>query len=982
MLGPVAMAGYKGVANTPNSSSKNAYENLRAQSDKSAGNFSGGSAMNSLDKAAADAAQIGSGAGGLGAGGDSEKTTKPSGSTTKYDHNRSGETLAEAAAKARQAKALEWEFFKKYEIPKQLINAVVGAIGTELGKLTSSLVGGVLNPRGAGAPANWCWTRGPSGACYPSSKVSDCGSKDQADLDCKCVWTGPQNGTPPAGAGCAGGTTDPGNDTTNPGNNTPGGNTPQHNVAPATTWPTPAASTFDKQLELLRADISAVEGQGDKPKDFVKGASDVAKKLADLTSLGTRGYEFPFIVGNTKLRADAFQRDRGEFSRKVSATNAAIAQLKTRNSALVRRLEAALKDPAVLKAIGQRKGSVLTQNKIATAEIVTTTTTPEAATIQASIETLKQAAAGDLASATGLEPQGKFLERGASFYDKQAGYVGTAAVGLREKSVVLSEKSQGIGAKLDGYITELEAPGNVPSPETLTQIGEAFKNLTGLPIKVGETDTIPQKQGETSLLKDLLVMRGADEDSYYKSAKVDDSRFTGDDGEKKTWAAISPKNQAAVAKYDAPLESQDLPDEMKVSPVLNMRVADELTDDLKFLSTTAENLDKDVAAVKQRTDKNQADVDKLLGTGTAVTPDPVVTDPVVTDPVVTDPVVTPVVDPQLAKIKSEGNALISAYTGANYKQYPDWPSSFSKTKYAAQYRKHRAAASQIRSLRTRVKAKAQELENAKTPEEARRIVDEIKALTNQIDRKIRVCANAIAEVRRLQKAENQAANDANAVRKQAWEALPKSELHNIRLFKGPIWIPAYNDKGEAITERYCDGTVKVNMIMPNECKPGAWSYSQTARYGSLPGITHNGNGVWRQAQIKIRVPDFNLAYASGIVQARPHRANPYLKEDALDPDNIEPFEISSIKEEQYDMEVHIDCQYSKQSRKWIVSEATLRKGKAQSSDALGGNFSAGWDLGVKLTGQVNYNHVWSHHRFGNTVPYDNMKGKSCSSRAQ
>ena len=155
MVGPVATAGYRGVAsNTPNSSSKGAYEKLRSQADRSASNFSGTSAMNSLDKAASDAIDIGKGGGGLGAGGDSEKTGKPSNSTTKYDHSRSGETLEEAAAKLRQQKALDWEFFKKYEIKKQIITAIVGAVSTSIGKFVGDSIDGVLNPSG---PAPKCW---------------------------------------------------------------------------------------------------------------------------------------------------------------------------------------------------------------------------------------------------------------------------------------------------------------------------------------------------------------------------------------------------------------------------------------------------------------------------------------------------------------------------------------------------------------------------------------------------------------------------------------------------------------------------------------------------------------------------------------------------------------------------------------------------------------------------------------------------------
>lgn len=166
MLGPVAMPGYKGVAsNTPNSSSKGAYEKLRSAADKSAGNFTGGSAIGSLDKAAADALDIGKGAGGMGYGGDSDKTTRPSGSTTKYDHHRSGETLEEMAAKQRMQKALDWEFFKKYEIPKQIITAMVGAVS---GVFAEVVKGSMENIFGMGPPPpSFCWQPAvcPTGNC-------------------------------------------------------------------------------------------------------------------------------------------------------------------------------------------------------------------------------------------------------------------------------------------------------------------------------------------------------------------------------------------------------------------------------------------------------------------------------------------------------------------------------------------------------------------------------------------------------------------------------------------------------------------------------------------------------------------------------------------------------------------------------------------------------------------------------------------------
>ena len=185
MLGPVAMAGYKGVAsNTPNSSSKGAFEKLRAQADKSAGNFSGGSATTALDRAAADAAEIGKGAGGMGAGGDSDKTTKPSNSTNKNEHNNSGETLDQMMAKKRMEKALEWEFFKKYDIPKQIITAMLTGFNNALTKAIERNANGAFG-NGAGAPQVYICVqlKDKTGDCMPGNMKSGVRSSDEKTVD-------------------------------------------------------------------------------------------------------------------------------------------------------------------------------------------------------------------------------------------------------------------------------------------------------------------------------------------------------------------------------------------------------------------------------------------------------------------------------------------------------------------------------------------------------------------------------------------------------------------------------------------------------------------------------------------------------------------------------------------------------------------------------------------------------------------------------
>jgi len=65
----------------------------------------------------------------------------------------------------------------------------------------------------------------------------------------------------------------------------------------------------------------------------------------------------------------------------------------------------------------------------------------------------------------------------------------------------------------------------------------------------------------------------------------------------------------------------------------------------------------------------------------------------------------------------------------------------------------------------------------------------------------------------------------------------------------------------------------------------------------------------------------------------------------------------------------------------------MRKGKATSSDALGGGVSvtAGGKVGVPLVAEgsvsvsanINYGHTWSHFRFGEMVDFPSFIGKPC-----
>ena len=130
MVNPVASAGYKGASNTPNSADSSAADRLRAKADVQGGYFSGASAIKSADSANSVKMneKIGDGAGFGGTGYGGGKGYKgPSDRGPGNSHKHSGEcnTLACQAAKKRQDKALEWEFFLKYDLKKKFIEAGV-----------------------------------------------------------------------------------------------------------------------------------------------------------------------------------------------------------------------------------------------------------------------------------------------------------------------------------------------------------------------------------------------------------------------------------------------------------------------------------------------------------------------------------------------------------------------------------------------------------------------------------------------------------------------------------------------------------------------------------------------------------------------------------------------------------------------------------------------------------------------------------------
>ena len=342
MIGPVAMAGYKGVATgNPNSSSKGAFEKLRGAADKSASNFSGGSAMGSLDKAAADAVQIGAGAGGSGGLGEGDKTKGANNYDNKYKHERSGESLAEAAAKARQQKALEWEFFKKYEIKKTIVNAVVNAFATTLGKFLTSQMEDALGMSSPPPKAKYCWV--PAGgytlvgsAEKPSSADTQaCKDKGATKSGVVVLAAGKESSAAGQVLYCPCGYA-----------NEPitGKNTDASTSDPAADKPlgdqaAAKQEAFDEIIHNIVTETARVEKDADDAKELAGGLKNIAanfdafagQKLASLDPLQKNkqaaSAELGVYSGNmdkAQGQYDAIEKKHGAFSGQVDKLNAAI----------------------------------------------------------------------------------------------------------------------------------------------------------------------------------------------------------------------------------------------------------------------------------------------------------------------------------------------------------------------------------------------------------------------------------------------------------------------------------------------------------------------------------------------------------------------------------------------------------------------------------------------------------------------------------
>ena len=997
MVGPVAPAGYKGVSNnTPNSASKNALDKLRAQGDKAASNFSDASASRGLDNAAAQAinadANGGSGAGSSGVG-----SKNPSNSTNKNSHSNQGEckTLACEAEKKRQEKALEWEFFKKYEIPKQIINAVVSGFTSSLTKFVTGITD-KLTGQGGGGAATYvclgklvettpCFPPKPAGGGAAPVNVTELDrSSDEKEVGAWTVGDGKicPCGKKNADAYDALGKAADGKD-----------NTVKPSVEPGLTPEAAAAlvtakfADYDNELKLML--LAAKEGaETDNPGQLIKDTKAIADSFPRL-----RANELAAAI---KAKAIAEKTGSGSIAAYAANINSAQMELNTIRSEyeiFKRKLDNVAKAAEAGKLKVGISGTGGITYSVASSEFL-----PYIRTAKTSMEK-------DQSPYSMIDEVNAQLAVNDSKKEAYIAHIGFASDGTDQ----VTEEYTAALAEAQRVSKDMST-----TPLTIDIVRADFEKLTGFKPAVpgsgasaklgpdalafntsGITDFRDQAASPSvPLLNSAKMWRGLNIEKPFGKDKANDTEAIA--AEIKSWKAVTPRDKTADITSDNNLAKKNLLAEY-------MRGLGEVPADAKHNKldpsaevTTLADVRTQIEKIrKQLVDTWKINMDNPAGDKESVDQDDHTPTP--------NPIDNNSAGKELAAIRTEATGIANNYgTGPNRIQYKDWPKNLPRTGiYATSSTEYKRATGEINKTRKEVDQLAAKLaeksEPPMTAAEAQKIVDEMKLKGQKIDQEI-VKANAsLAEAKRLQKASNTGggtnggnhggttpSHGGNTPVNSASVAdtLPRGALQKIGFTEQTTWIPAYDKNDKPVWGTYCDGTLISHWYKSDDCVRGGMTAAQMkdfkAVFANASKIRLTNSGTWTKAHVMVKVPDYAMVYSgNSILQAYPTRMSP--PQATPSADVTEMYKNDSVKEGKYDMSVFISCDYSQNSKRWIISKATLRKGEAQSSNTWGASATVGGDIGVvKVSGTVSYAHSWGTFNYGKTWKFDNMKQQICT----
>lgn len=532
MVGPVATAGYKGVATrVPNSANKGAFEKLRGQADRAAGSFSGASAIRSLDRAAAASAALGGAGGSAG-----EKNRPPSGSSIRDTRNSSGESLEQMAAKQRMQKALEWEFYKQYEIPKMIIASVLGSLNGVSAEFIKRRLNTALGMDPASSEERFCWSPAND---YKSGDREDCqkygaigesflrdkGEKQSSTANppgrsCACGYNSvcPSVGKPvPAKKGC--------------------GDAPPLPVTPAATPEPriPEAKDFDTALVSVLARIQEVVKKGEggifgvSPGELLGYNKGISKTLAEempklvatlnssLLSVNklSSGDVEALNMGNdsSEMPLIAAESDTSDFINEVTAVLGAGAGEYAKKVGGDLTADSAVKADISMNAGGELEKKLALRLK--------------------SAQSLRDVQLGS------ARKHLAFNGKSYKFYSQQGTLISGRLAALRDRAEELSRRSKAVA-------DEAEAIPADSAAQSKDVICREFAELSGISVCAG---TAAPEKG-TGIADSLMALRGAD--GVVENA-LDDKKAV--EAEALLWRAASPREKLGNDTFDSQTEA-------------------------------------------------------------------------------------------------------------------------------------------------------------------------------------------------------------------------------------------------------------------------------------------------------------------------------------------------------------------------------------------------------------------------------------------
>ncbi len=481
-----------------------------------------------------------------------------------------------------------------------------------------------------------------------------------------------------------------------------------------------------------------------------------------------------------------------------------------------------------------------------------------------------------------------------------------------------------------------------------------------------------------------------------------------------------------------------LKDERKVTPVLNVRIADELTDEIAAFNTRIDDLkNTDLQAAQNKIDDVKKKLDAILNPGGSQ-PNTPTTSTSTVQPVTPPANSTATVNPPVSGGNTaSGNTAVSAADAALGGMNADVTSASGrlveldgKTRDCTSTvcKNNLALAHQKRDQMDALRADVEKLKTeARQPgADLARIEDDIKkkqAQFNTAKEEFTRAANIVAEREGIPShttggngshpTNGNGSHPTNGNGDQhptpnpdtnhgtAKPTPPPNVINTVVLYNGPATIKAWDKNGKAIMFWACPG----GKITAKPWYQRAGQYALTAVGGPLvsmayggyvlfgddPRVNNNCSTGWKQQQATIKVEDFSLAPLGKVPSPAQRKLGniPVYQEQVWIGDSQKmPQTVgtearwarenwSVLKRGHYEMDIDVVCEWNETRKRWEFKEVGMTHGTAESSDAYG--VEAGVSAGIKVVDvdvKASYHHEQRQFNYGVKTDYTRSAGFS------